>query len=94
MTMPGYWPNETGGALAPAVRRYLDGQPLSTGDVRLIAQYLQQWIDSSIWDGNPHADDAARAELKRLRALARGINERRAIDAWIEAAGDFGVDPL
>jgi hypothetical protein len=93
-TPPGYWMNETGGQLAPAIRRYLEGLPLSGRDVVLIRLYLQQWIDSGVWDGNPTQSEEGRAELARLRELARVLTNRASIEAWISMATDFGIDPL
>ena len=90
---PDYWANETGGLLVPAIRRYLNGQPLSDHDVILIRTYIQQWIGSQVWDNNPHMD-AGREQLARLRDLARFLTDRKAITAWIAMAVDFGVDPL
>ena len=91
---PDYWMDETGGKLAPAIARYLDGASLSADDIALIAAYLRQWIDSPLWDDNPHLVDSGRAELARLRELARVLNNRAAIEAWLALAVDFGVDPL
>lgn len=91
---PGYWMNETGGELAPAVMRYLEGLPLSERDITLIRLYFQQWIGSSVWDRNPARTSGGRDKLERLRELARVLNNRGAIDAWLTLAVDFGVDPL
>ena len=91
---PGYWMNETGGELAPAVMRYLEGQPLSERDIELIRLYIQQWIGSPVWFMNPSLTDEGRRDLDRLRELARVLNNRGAIDAWLTLAVDFGVDPL
>jgi hypothetical protein len=92
---PGYWMNETGGELAPAVHRYLKGEELTERDIKLLRLYLQQWIGSAVWDTNPLMDDAGREELAGLReAAARFLTTREAIDSWIELATDFGVDPL
>lgn len=95
MTPPGYWMHETGEELIPAVRRYLDGkEPLSGRDVALLRAYLVQWIESPVWDQNPHLDDAGRAELQSLREAAGKLANRRAIDEWVEVATDWGMDPL
>jgi hypothetical protein len=62
--------------------------------VVLIRQYIQQWIGSPVWDQNPLATDEGRAELEKLRELARVLTNREAIDAWVALALDLGVDPL
>lgn len=94
MSAPGYWMNETGGELTPAVKRYLEGRKLRPREVRLMQLYLQQWIDSPVWEENPHQDSESRQELERLRTWARHLTNRLAISAWIAAAMDIGIDPL
>jgi len=94
MSAPDYWMDETGGKLRPAVARYLNGADLSADDIALIAAYLRQWIDSPVWDDNPHLQDSGRAELAWLRKGVRQLNTRRGIEVWITLAVDFGVDPL
>jgi hypothetical protein len=91
---PGYWMNETGGELAPAIMRYLDHVPLSKRDIELIRLYILQWIGSPVWEMNPDQTEEGRAELERLRELARVLTNRGAIDAWIALALDVGIDPL
>jgi hypothetical protein len=91
---PGYWMNETGGELRPAVERYLKDAPLTIRDIALIRAYLCQWINASVWDDNPHMGDLGRTELEGLRELARVLTNRAAIDAWIGMAVDSGMDPL
>jgi hypothetical protein len=91
---PGYWMHETGGELAPAIKRYLENEPLTIRDVSLIRAYIKQWVYSEVWDGNPKADDESRATLAGLRLQALTITDRKTIDAWIEAALDEGMDPL
>jgi hypothetical protein len=96
LTQPGYWVNETGGELVPAVHRYLKGEALTLRDVSLIGAYIRQWIESPVWEQNPHIDDEGRECLAALRvtAAARFLTNRKAIDDWIAMAEDFGVDPL
>ena len=93
---PGYWMNETGGELVPAMHRYLKGEALTLRDVALIGAYIRQWIESPVWEQNPRMDDEGRECLAALRvtAAARFLTNRKAIDAWIAMAEDFGVDPL
>lgn len=91
---PGYWMHETGGELAPAIRRYLEGQPLSVHEITLIRLYIQQWIDAGVWDCNPDQSEEGREGLAGLRQMARVLSNRESIEAWIELATDFGIDPL
>lgn len=91
---PGYWMHETGGALAPAILRYLENEPLTVRDLVLIRAYIRQWIHADVWDSNPNLGEDGRAELARLRRLAQGLNNRDAIDSWIAESVDFGLDPL
>jgi hypothetical protein len=91
---PNYWMYETGGWLAPAIRRYLDGDALSVDDLTLIRVYLRQWIDSPVWDRNPALGESGRGELATLRSLARSLTDRESIAGWLALAEEFGVDPL
>lgn len=91
---PGYWRNETSGQLAPAVMRYVNGASLSADDISLIRAYLRQWIDSPVWDDNPHLVPGECERLSRLRELARVLINRESIEAWVTLATDFGIDPL
>jgi hypothetical protein len=52
------------------------------------------WIDSAVWDTNPHLTDEGRVELARLRRLAHGIDSVEAINVWWAFAITQGVDPL
>ena len=89
--------NETGGKLAPAIKRLIDDELLSDDDILLIRAYLRQWIDSPVWDMNPDGS-AQSAEARRLlgelRIRARTIKNRLEIDQWIGVAVEFGMDPL
>lgn len=86
---PKYWIYEQGGKLRPAMQRYLEGHLAQPGDTALIRAYLQQWIDSPVWD-NPDTV----AELAELRRDVRGIATRMHLDLWLEAAFNLGIDPL
>jgi hypothetical protein len=94
MSAPGYWMYETSGELRPAVERYLKQEKLSAGDIDLLRVYLRQWIDSPVWDTNPHLNATGRKELMRLRELARVLTNVGAIEAWLSLAVDAGMDPL
>ena len=91
---PKYWMYEESGVLRPAVEAYLNGEPLTAGQIRLMRLYLKQWIDSPVWDENPVADEDSKRELAELRRLADAIETEREIADWIECALDAGIDPL
>jgi hypothetical protein len=93
MSAPGYWMDETGGQLAPAIERYLAGE-LRNGDIPLIRAYLRQWIDSPAWDNNPHLTADGVRELADLRSSVETIATREDIDGWLKIAIDKGLDPL
>ena len=85
MSVPGYWMNETSGALRPAVAAYLNGDPMTLADVAAMRAYLRQWISSPDWIG---------PAIGPLRDAIDGIVDRETIRAWLEAADDAGCDPL
>lgn len=91
---PGYWRDETSGALRPAVEAYLAGGPLAGAEIAALRAYLRQWIGSPVWDQNPYADEAQRAWLAKLRADIDGLTNWAAIADWIDEATEFGLDPL
>ena len=91
---PGYWMNETGGELALAMHRYLNGHRLSASDIALIRAYLVQWIDADVWNLNPDGTTAFLDELQTLREKARKLTTVRAIEEWVAVATDWGIDPL
>jgi hypothetical protein len=83
--IPGYWMNETGGVVRPAVRAYLHGEPMTPAQVAAMRAYLIQWIAAPGWAG-PIIDT--------LRAEAGRIATRADIDRWLDRAGDQNIDPL
>ena len=92
--MPGYWMHETSGALREVVERYLLGLSLTLEDVAYLRAYFRQWIMSPLWDANPHATDKSCSHLAQLRREVDGLQDREAIDRWLDAAVDEGYDPL
>lgn len=90
---PGYWMNEASGRLRPAVEAYLRNEPLNVMQIAAIRAYLRQWI-AGPWDQNPHANEADRQEIYRLRRDVDGLVDRDAIDKWIVDAQELGLDPL
>ncbi len=91
---PKFWRDEVSGKLEGPIMRYLEGKPVSPEDVQLIRLYLQQWIDSPVWEMNPEMDAKAKAELAKLRESVRRIATCMNIDAWLGAAIVIGIDPL
>ena len=97
---PRYWRHETGGALRVAVENYLNNRLKTVRDVVLMRAYLCQWIDSPVWEMNPHLTEggpaalAALAALNALRLRARRIQTVADIHRWIHDALAEGHDPL
>jgi hypothetical protein len=91
---PGYWMYETSGALRPAIIGLIHGCALSAEDIAALRAYCRQWICAPVWDENPHATAASRARLAALRAGIGGLTSRAAIEAWLAAAVEEGMDPL
>ncbi len=84
--------HEVGPDLKPAIKRYLERQPMSEKDIRVMRAYLGQWIFSLAWDANPSPD--WRDDLKTLRKGIPMLLTRDDIDNWVKLAVHFGVDPL
>jgi hypothetical protein len=81
----GFWMNETGGVLQPAVFAYLKQEPMTLEQIALMRAYLRQWIASPYWQG-PTIDE--------LRSGIDSLITVPAIDRWLEAALHAGIDPL
>jgi hypothetical protein len=82
----GYWMNETGGELQPAIVAYLEQRPLSLRQIHLVKLYLAQWIDAPAWAPSP--------SLAALRQTVLRIETPEDIHCWLAAALDEGIDPL
>jgi hypothetical protein len=92
---PKYWMYETGGLLASALERYLKHPSrLTVRDLGLIRAYVCQWIDSPVWNQNPHGGLRWLEELADLRRTAHAIASPRTLATWLAAAVSAGVDPL
>lgn len=82
-TMPGYWMNETGPILQPAVHAYLRGEDLDNEQLGAFRAYLRQWMLEMRGPGA--------AELReRIDAIVDVAILRR----WLYDALDYGIDPL
>jgi hypothetical protein len=92
---PGYWMYETSGVLRPAMEAYLQHKELlSDEQIATLRAYFRQWIDSSVWDNNPHIDADSCAWLAMMRLRVDKLTTREAIDSWLADASDAGMDPL
>jgi len=94
MSEPGYWMNETSGVLRPAVEAYLAGGPMTPEQIAAMRAYLRQWVNSPVWDANPHAGTEAKLSLADLRTDIDHLVTRAAISIWIGRADALGLDPL
>jgi hypothetical protein len=86
MSVPGYWQNETGDELKPAIIAYLENRPLTARQIEVFRLYLKQWIDAPGW--------VPTEELVDLREGVSMIRSVHHIEAWLAAAMDIGIDPL
>jgi hypothetical protein len=90
---PKYWMHETSGQLAAAIQRYLRSRRLmKVRDVAMMRAYFRQWINSPVWDQNPH--ESSRANLGELRRTVEEIVSVEGIDMWLRLAEHAGLDPL
>lgn len=83
--LPGYWMNETGDELRPAVRAYLAGGSLDEAQIATLRAYFRQWINAPGFLG---------PDIAELRISIDGLTSRRAIAQWLELADAANVDPL
>jgi hypothetical protein len=83
MDIPGYWMNETSGALEPVVNDYLNGRPLTDRQVATMRAYLRQWISYEGWDG-----------VELLRVEVDDLLSSKDIQRWLDDALLLGLDPL
>lgn len=91
---PKYWANEASGDLKPAILAYTQGQPLTVRDVSLLSAYFAQWVNSPVWDRNPHADEHSKKMLFALRMTAPRLRSRVDIGEWLALAVEQGLDPI
>jgi hypothetical protein len=81
---PGYWMYETSGVLRPAIKAYLNRQPMTDAQIGAMRAYLRQWA----------AGPWLSPGIEALRAKVDGLMSRVAIDDWLDAALAEGIDPL
>ena len=90
---PKYWMNETSGVLEPAVQAYLKGWPLSVLQIGVLRAYLRQWIQSPVWDMNPHITEESRTQLAQLRSSVEMIRTRQDVETWTALSQEMCIDP-
>lgn len=81
--IPGFWLNETGGSLQPAILRYLKGDALSRQDIALIRSYFRQWLRG--FQG---------IDIDTLAKSIDDLSTRPQISDWLDRAIEIGIDPL
>lgn len=90
---PKYWKHETTGRLRPVIEAYYDGRQLTAIGCALLRAYLDQWIQSPVWD-LPPIEAYYRAELAKLRRSVRALKTGLDIREWLSAANRIGIEPL
>jgi hypothetical protein len=90
MSHPGYWMYETTGVLRPAVEAYLNGEPMTEGEIAALRAYLRQWI-AGPWKAAPGAEQRV---LDNLRRMVDGLVSRETIGIWLDQAQAIDIDPL
>jgi len=83
---PHFWMTEQSGRLEAAVDAYLNGDRLPPAAIDLIKQYLRQYIERALMTG-----DANRGALLRKIETLR---DNRAIERFVEALAEYGVEPF
>jgi hypothetical protein len=83
---PKFWMYETSGVLKPVVQAYLNGERLRPEQVRLMRDYLCQWVCSPVWGPS--------GSLEALRLRVAAIETGQDIDDCIQVCVDLGMDPL
>lgn len=91
---PRYWRDETSGALAAAVEKYLHNSALTPNEIRYLRFYICQWVNSSAWDLNPNASADGTKALAELRESAAQVYSIGQLDRWLNQAVHLGIDPF
>jgi hypothetical protein len=84
ITAPGYWMNESPGVLRPAITAYLHGGEMTLLHIAAMRAYLRQWM----------AGPLQGPEIAALRDGIDRLQNRAAIEAWLDRALEAGIDPL
>jgi hypothetical protein len=91
---PFHWRSAASGEIIESVAKYLEGCDLTVRDVARLRAYFVQWVDSPVWDMNPHLNAESLRELQALRSDARRIANAVCITAWVLRAQENGMNPL
>ena len=91
--IPGYWMNEEGGELKPAIERYLNNCA-DRADVPILRAYLRQWVCATVWDENPHRVSGRYGMLALLRQRVNEIRTVADVHEFLELLELEGIDPL
>lgn len=84
---PGYWKHETSGVLAPVVQAYLNGEKLNAFELRIMQNYVYQWVAHPTWK-------ETNGRLQTLILKVAAIETQADLQQCIEAATLLGLDPL
>ena len=90
---PKYWTLEPR-ELSVAVHAYMAGKGLTVRDMVLMRAYLRQWVDSPVWEGDPHETDGGRQWLVELRERVRAIASPNDIAQCLSIMTARRMDPL
>ena len=93
-SQPNFWMNETSGVLRPVVEKLLNGKRLLPREIAVMRAYFRQWIESPVWDLNPHQTVEGASRLAELRTSVTDIATMEDISTWLEIADGEGLDPL
>jgi len=72
----------------------VNGERLTVGDIAFIRAYLRQWIESPVWQMNPHLTGKGRRELRKMRNRTRDIKSEADIACAVSMMVAAGMDPL
>lgn len=74
-----------------AVITYMTSGEMTVRQVKLIARYLQDWIDSPVWDKDPLLDPFM---LEAMRRRTAAIRTEADITECVVMMVNAGMDPL
>jgi hypothetical protein len=83
---PHYWMTEQTGRLAEVVEAYVSGEPLDTGALDLIRQYLRQYLERAVMTGD--------ANRNLLLGKLAALRTSRDIERFADDLAELGVEPF
>ncbi len=81
---PHFWMTEQTGVLEETVDRYLNGEWLFPADVRLIKEYLRQYLERALLTGDAHRG-------KLLQQIEK-LKTTKEIEEFADEVAGFGVE--